>query len=55
MIQSDQGTNYAHTGNNWGYTTGFQLNRENKFGYVYFTNSDQRNELHRKLEKFLMR
>ncbi len=55
MIQSDQVTNYAHIGNNLGYTTGFQLNRENKFGYVYFTNSDQRNDLHRKLEKLLMK
>jgi len=55
MIQSDHGTNYAHIGNNWGYSTGFQLNRENKFGYVYFTNSNQRNDLHGKLEKLLMR
>ena len=55
MIQSDQGTNYAHIGNNWGYSTGFLLNRENKFGYVYLTNSDQRNDLHRKLETLLLK
>lgn len=54
VIQSDHYTNYAHIGNNWGYTTGFQLNRENKFGYVYFTNSNQVNDLHGKLEKLLM-
>lgn len=53
MIQSDKGTNYAHIGNNWGYSTGFLINREKKFGYVYFTNSNQRNELHGKLENFL--
>ncbi|MFC0878558.1 serine hydrolase domain-containing protein [Saccharicrinis sp. FJH2] len=55
MIQSDQGTNYAHIGNNLGYSTGFEINREKKFGYVYFTNSNQRNELHRKLEKLLLK
>ncbi len=55
MIQSDQGTNYAHIGNNLGYSTGFQINMEHKFGYVYLTNSDQCNDLHKKLEELLMK
>ncbi len=55
MIQTDQGINYAHIGNNLGYSTGFQLNLENKFGYVYLTNSNQRNDLHGELEKLLMK
>jgi hypothetical protein len=34
-----------HGGNNWGYTALSLLNDNQKFGYVYFTNSDQRNPL----------
>ena len=36
-----EGTFYGHGGNNFGYTSGFFLNRESKQGAVIFTNADQ--------------
>jgi CubicO group peptidase (beta-lactamase class C family) len=55
---SPYGTNYIHGGNNWGYTSSFMINREHKFGFVFFTNSNQYNNgklsnLYLKLEAFL--
>jgi CubicO group peptidase (beta-lactamase class C family) len=52
------GMNLAHGGNNWGYSSFFMINREKKFGYVFFTNSNschnpQCTELWQKLEPFL--
>jgi hypothetical protein len=48
------GTNYSHGGNNWGYTGSFVLNREKKFGFVFFTNTDQVNQLKQNLLSFLV-
>lgn len=55
---SPYGTNYVHGGNNWGYTSYFLINRKHKFGFVFFTNSNQYNNgklfnLSQKLEAFL--
>jgi CubicO group peptidase (beta-lactamase class C family) len=52
------GMNISHRGNNWGYSSFFLINKEKKFGYVFFTNSNschnpQCTELWQKLEPFL--
>jgi CubicO group peptidase (beta-lactamase class C family) len=53
------GMNLAHGGNNWGYSSSFLINKEKKFGFVFFTNSNSCHnpgcpELWRKLEPFLI-
>jgi CubicO group peptidase (beta-lactamase class C family) len=58
-IPSIYGLNIAHGGNNWGFSSHFMFNKENKFGYVFFTNSNscdnpQCTELWQKLEPFLI-
>jgi CubicO group peptidase (beta-lactamase class C family) len=52
------GMNIAHGGNNWGFSSSFLVNKEKKFGYVFFTNSNSCHnpgcpELWQKLEPFL--
>jgi CubicO group peptidase (beta-lactamase class C family) len=50
------GINYMHGGNNSGYTSTFMFNKDNKFGYVFFTNFSQHNwlnELQHRVETFL--
>ena len=32
---------YGHGGNNYGYTSGFFIDRKGEFGAVIFTNADQ--------------
>lgn len=54
MRPSPYGPVYTHTGNNLGYTSGFLLIPKARFGYVYFTNADQCNDLHRKLATLLV-
>ncbi|MGD0078694.1 MAG: serine hydrolase domain-containing protein [Sedimentisphaerales bacterium] len=58
MKSSIYGITYLHGGNNWGFTSGFMMNKEKKFGFVFFTNSEQFNNgrlsnLYQKLEAFL--
>jgi CubicO group peptidase (beta-lactamase class C family) len=53
------GMNMAHGGNNWGYSSQFLINKEKKFGYVFFTNSNSCHypgcpELWQKLEPYLI-
>jgi CubicO group peptidase (beta-lactamase class C family) len=53
------GINLAHGGNNWGYSSQFLINKEKKFGYVFFTNSNSCHnpacpELWQKLEPYLI-
>jgi CubicO group peptidase (beta-lactamase class C family) len=57
-IPSIHGMNLAHGGNNWGFSSSFMFNKEKKFGYVFFTNSNSCHapgcpELWKKLEPFL--
>jgi CubicO group peptidase (beta-lactamase class C family) len=47
------GIAYLHGGNNWGYTSSAFFNKERKFGYVFFTNTDQCNGLKLSIEHFL--
>jgi len=56
---SAYGLNIAHGGNNWGFSSYFMFNKEKKFGFVFFTNSNscdnpQCPELWQKLEPFLI-
>ncbi len=51
---SKYGDFYVHGGNNWGYTSGFVINLKSKYGFVFFTNSNQINDLAPDLEAFLM-
>ncbi len=55
---SNYGMNFAHGGNNWGFSSFFTINKEKKFGYVFFINSNSCHnpgcpELWKKLETFL--
>jgi len=47
------GNVYMHGGNNWGYTSASLFNKEKKFGYVFFTNTDQCNGLKKSIDRFL--
>jgi CubicO group peptidase (beta-lactamase class C family) len=56
---SQYGINLAHGGNNWGFSSSFLMNKEKKFGYVFFTNSNSCHfpgcpELWKKLEPYLI-
>ena len=56
---SAYGLNFAHGGNNWGFSSYFMFNKEKKFGFVFFTNSNscdnpQCPELWQKLEPYLI-
>ena len=44
---------YWHGGNNLGYTSSFMIDPDKKFGYVYFTNEDQCNEMKKVVENIL--
>ena len=50
---SPYGTLYLHGGNNWGFTSSVLFSRDKKFGFVFFTNTDQCNELKKSIERFL--
>lgn len=45
--------NYWHGGNNLGYTSSFMIDPVKKFGYVYFTNADQCNDMKTVFESIL--
>lgn len=50
------GTNYAHSGDNGSATSQFLFNKENKSGYVFFTNMESKRmyPLYARLQKFLL-
>jgi CubicO group peptidase (beta-lactamase class C family) len=50
---SEFGDEYLHDGNNYNFTCAFMFNREQKFGYVFFTNCNKGIEFNKKLEPFL--
>lgn len=54
MKPLEKGAIYNHGGNNWGYTASFVFNKIEKFGYVFFTNANQCNDLTKNLEKILV-
>lgn len=52
--KSPNGNLHLHGGNNWGFTSGFAFNLDKKYGFVFFTNSNQVNDLAPALEAYLM-
>ena len=50
---SEFGDEYLHGNNNYNFTGGFMFNRQQKFGYVFFTNCNTGIEFDEKLEPFL--
>jgi CubicO group peptidase (beta-lactamase class C family) len=50
---TDNGTHYSHGGDNLSHTSLFVINQEKKVGYVFFTNSENRNIFSKNLADFL--
>lgn len=53
VVKLNDTVNYWHGGNNLGYTSSFMIDPDKKFGYVYFTNEDQCNEMKKVVENIL--
>lgn len=47
-------TYYGHDGDNWKFQSHFLLNKDQKNGYVFFTNCNKGFEFNKKLEQFLI-
>lgn len=52
--ESEYGTNYSHGGDNVSHTSLYYFNKEKKVGYVFFTNSENRNIFQINLLDFLL-
>ncbi|MEW7292097.1 serine hydrolase domain-containing protein [Aquimarina sp. 2304DJ70-9] len=52
--ESDYGTNYFHGGDNLSNTALYMFNKEKKVGYVFFTNSENKNRFNKNLLNFLL-
>jgi CubicO group peptidase (beta-lactamase class C family) len=50
---SPYGRVYEHNGSNWNFTCNYFFNKDKKFGYVFFTNSDKALIFNQKLEGYL--
>jgi CubicO group peptidase (beta-lactamase class C family) len=53
MRPSQFGNEYMHDGYNRNFYSAFMFNKEQKFGYVFFTNCNKGSDLNKKLEPFL--
>ena len=53
MKPSDFGNEYMHGGFNRNFSSAFMFNKEQKFGYVFFTNCNKGMEFEKKLDLFL--
>ncbi|WP_109300971.1 serine hydrolase [Aquimarina sp. AU474] len=53
--ESTYGLNYSHGGDNLSNTALYMFNQENKVGYVFFTNSENRNKFNKNLIDFLLK
>ncbi|MDB4292387.1 beta-lactamase family protein [Maribacter sp.] len=51
---SDYGTNYSHGGDNMSNTAFYMFNKEKKVGYVFFTNSENKDRFNENLMDFLL-
>lgn len=49
------GTHYSHGGDNFSHTSRYMFNKEQKVGYVFFTNSEHKEVFDKNLMKFLLR
>jgi CubicO group peptidase (beta-lactamase class C family) len=54
MKPSEFGNEYMHDGYNLNFYSAFMFNKEQKFGYVFFTNGNKGSYLNKKLEPFLI-
>jgi CubicO group peptidase (beta-lactamase class C family) len=54
ILKKSSGTYFEHTGNNGNFQSAFVIDKEKKFGYVFFTNSDKGDLLEEKLLKLLI-
>jgi len=52
--ESAYGTNYSHGGDNLSNTALYMFNKEKKVGYVFFTNSENKNKFNQNLLDFLL-
>ena len=52
---SEFGDEYLHGNNNYNFTGGFMFNRQQKFGYVFFTNCNKGTEFEQRLNIYLKR
>lgn len=52
--KSVYGTNYSHGGDNLSNTALYMFNKEKKIGYVFFTNSENKNKFNKNLLDFLL-
>jgi CubicO group peptidase (beta-lactamase class C family) len=50
---SEFGPNYSHGGYNLNFSSEFMFNKEQKFGYVFFTNCNKGSDFNKKLLEFL--
>lgn len=48
------GTNYSHGGDNYSHTSRYTFNKEQKVGYVFFTNSEHKDVFNKNLMRFLL-
>lgn len=55
VVKIKNSINYWHGGNNLGFTSSFMINPEKEFGYVFFTNADQCNDMKKVFEDILWR
>lgn len=51
--QTPWGIKYQHGGNNGDFTSYFELSQDQKFGYVFFTNSDKGNVFNQRIKHYL--
>jgi len=54
MEPTQYGTRYSHNGSNGDFTSGFVFYKQQKFGYVFFTNCDKGGEFNKKMKAFLL-
>ena len=52
---SPYGTHYSHGGDNFSHTCRFMFNKEQRVGYVFFTNSEHKEAFDKNLMAFLLR
>ena len=50
---SESGDEYLHDGDNYNFTSAFMINRDQKFGYVFFANCNKGIEFNKRLDLYL--
>ncbi len=55
IMDTPSGPLYLHGGNNGDFQAGFAMDKDKKWGFVFFTNCDKGNEFDKRLQQFLLR